>query len=154
MERTLVLIKPDAIHRDLVGRILSRIEEKGLQIVGLRMFTFSDALLRDHYRHLTSYDFFADLSSYMTSGPSVAVCVEGVDAISTVRLLTGVTKSRTADPGTIRGDYAMSIQKNLIHSSDSEESAKAEIDRFFSQDDLFYYSDAMSTLLYTADETA
>lgn len=152
MERSLLLIKPDAVQRDLIGKILTRIEEKGLKIVGLRMFSFDAELLAEHYAHHQGKSFFPELSAYMVSGPSVAVCVEGVDAVATLRQLTGVTKARTAEPGTIRGDLAMSIQKNLVHSSDSVDTALIEIKRFFPDSDLHTYTDALQDQVYTSDE--
>jgi nucleoside-diphosphate kinase len=152
MEKTLVLVKPDALQRDLVGRILSRIEEKGLQIVGLKMFVFDDGLLAEHYSHLTEQPFFPELAAYMTSGPTIAVCVRGTDAVATVRLLCGVTKAREAAPGTIRGDLAMSVQRNLVHASDSLATAEAEVKRFFSDNEIFPYSDATVEYLYSVPE--
>jgi nucleoside-diphosphate kinase len=152
MERTLLLIKPDALQRDLVGRILSRVEEKGLQLVGIKMVTFTRSLLADHYSHLMRESFFPSLADYMTSAPTVAVCVEGVDAVATLRLLCGVTKARVADPGTIRGDLAMSVQRNLVHASDSVETARLEIAKFFDNSELFTYQDALTTYVYSAME--
>lgn len=152
MEKTLVLIKPDALQRDLLGRILSRIEEKGLQIIGLKMFMFERGLLEEHYAHLVHEPFFAELSAFMTSGPNVAVCVQGVDAIATVRRMCGVTKARDAEPGTIRGDLAMSVQRNLVHASDSAEVAEAEVARFFAAGDLFAYPDSLLRSVYSPTE--
>lgn len=154
METTLVLVKPDALQRDLVGRILSRIEEKGLQIVGLKMFVFNENLLAEHYAHLVEQPFFPELAAYMTSGPTIAVGVRGTDAVATVRLLCGVTKAREAAPGTIRGDLAMSVQRNLVHASDSLETARDEIKRFFSDGEIVSYEDASVNYLYSEPERA
>ena len=131
LESTLVLIKPDAVRRGLMGTILSRLESKGLLVLGLRSFVFSDELIREHYAELTGRSFFEDLAAFMTSGMTVAVWVNGVDAVDVVRTMIGATNSRTAIPGTIRGDFAVSTQRNLIHASDSRETARIELARFF-----------------------
>src|SRR5229473_5905546 len=137
MERTLVLIKPDAIQRDLVGDIVGRFERKGLKLVGIKMMTLSDELLDEHYSHLLGRNFFPEIKRFMHSTPIIACCWEGVDCVNTVRLLCGITKAREADPGTIRGDLAMSVQANLVHASDSLETAEVEVKRFFRDEELF-----------------
>lgn len=153
MQYTLALLKPDAVQRDLLGRIISRFEEKGLQIAGLKMFSFTQELLEVHYEHIAKEAFFPELAAYMTSGPSVAVCLRGTDSIQTLRALVGITKAREASPGTIRGDLAMSVQRNLVHASDSVESARVEIERFFGQAELFEYEDRLATFTFTASES-
>lgn len=150
MERTLILLKPDAVQRDLVGEIISRLERKGLKIVGLKFMRLTPELLDIHYSHLLSRSFFPEIKSFMQRTPVVALCLEGVDAVNTVRLLTGITKAREAAPGTIRGDLALSTQDNLIHCSDSLETAKAEVERFFKADELFAYEDALEGFLYNS----
>lgn len=152
MERTLVLLKPDAIQRDLVGEVISRIERKGLKLVGMKMMSLSSELLDTHYSHLVGRSFYPGIRSFMQRTPVVACCWEGVDAVSTVRQLCGITKAREAAPGTIRGEFAMSVQTNLIHCSDSLETAQAEVDRFFKPDELFEYQDVLETFIYSADE--
>ena len=152
MERTLVLLKPDAVQRDLVGEIISRLERKGLKIVGLKMMTLSDSLLDEHYRHLVGRSFFGEVKSFMQKTPVVALCLEGIDAVNTVRQLTGITKAREAAPGTIRGEFAMSVQANLIHCSDSLETAQAEVPRFFQPEELFSYDDILESFLYNSSE--
>ncbi|MEW6207154.1 MAG: nucleoside-diphosphate kinase [Acidobacteriota bacterium] len=152
LERTLVLIKPDAIERGLAGRILARFEEKGLKIVGIKFMRLSDELLNEHYSHLADKPFFAGIRRFMQSTPVIAVCLEGLDAVETVRGLCGITKSRAAAPGTIRGDWAMSIQANLVHASDSIETALVEVPRFFAQSELFAYDSLSTPLLYSEDE--
>jgi nucleoside-diphosphate kinase len=152
MERTLVLLKPDAIQRDLVGEIVARLERKGLKLVGLKMMRLSDDLLNEHYSHLAGRDFFPEIRSFMQLTPVIAACWEGVDAVNTVRLLTGITKAREAAPGTIRGDLAMSVQANLIHCSDSLETAEIEVKRFFQPEELFSYEDNLERYIYNSRE--
>ncbi len=152
MERTLVLLKPDAVQRDLVGEILTRLERKGLKIVGLKLMRLSDELLDEHYSHLIGRPFFPEVKSFMQHTPVVAVCLEGTDAVDTVRLLCGVTKAREAAPGTIRGEFAMSVQANLIHCSDSLETARAEVPRFFKPEELFDYEDVLEHYIYNSSE--
>lgn len=152
MERTLVLLKPDAVQRDLVGEIIARLERKGLKLVGLKMMRLSDSLLNDHYSHLVGRDFFPEVKSFMQLAPVVACCWEGVDCVNTVRSLCGVTKAREAAPGTIRGEFAMSVQANLIHCSDSLETARVEVERFFKPEELFSYEDTLEQFIYSARE--
>lgn len=152
MEQTLVLIKPDALQRDLAGEIIKIFENKGLKLVGIKMMTLSDELLNEHYSHLVGRDFFAEIKAYMRSTPIIACCWEGVDAVNTVRLICGITKAREAAPGTIRGDYAMSIQLNLVHASDSLETAQVEVKRFFKPEELFGYEDVLHASIYSSRE--
>lgn len=152
MERTLVLIKPDAVQRGLAGKILARFEEKGLKIVGIKFMQLSDALLGEHYSHLADKPFFAGIRRFMQSTPVIAVCLEGLDAVDTVRAICGITKARAAAPGTIRGDWAMSIQANLVHASDSIETALVEVPRFFEESELFTYDSLSIPLIYSEDE--
>jgi nucleoside-diphosphate kinase len=152
MERTLVLLKPDAVQRDLVGEIIARLERKGLKIVGLKMMNLSSELLDEHYSHLVGRPFFPEVKSFMQRTPVVALCLEGIDSVDTVRQLVGITKAREAAPGTIRGEFAMSVQANLIHCSDSLETAKAEVPRFFKAEELLTYEDALNTYVYNSSE--
>lgn len=131
MERTLVLFKPDAVQRGLLGRILSRFEEKGLKLIGLKLRQFPLETIREHYAVHKARPFYASLVDYMTSGPVVALALEGVDAIAVVRRLVGATNSREAAPGTIRGDFGMSFSNNLIHASDGPEASAKELGLFF-----------------------
>src|SRR5580693_9375420 len=124
LERTLVLIKPDAIQRGLVGRITTRFEEKGLKLVGVKFMRLSNEILGEHYSHLADKPFFPGIRTFMQLTPVVAMCWEGLDSVESVRRLCGITKSREAAPGTIRGDLAMSVQANLVHASDSVETAE------------------------------
>lgn len=152
MERTLVLIKPDALQRSLVGEIITRIERKGLAIVGLKMMILTDEIISQHYQHLADKPFFPELSGFMKSTPVIALCVEGIDAIDTMRRLAGITLARQAEPGTIRGDFAMSVQCNLVHASDSLKTAREEVVRFFSLDEIFSFKRALEPLVYAAKE--
>lgn len=133
MERTLVLLKPDAVQRGLIGRILTRFEEKGLKIVGMKLRQFPTALLEKHYAVHKERPFYRNLVNYMGSGPVVAVALEGKGAIEVVRKLMGKTNSAQAEPGTIRGDFGMSFSNNLVHGSDGPESAASELALFFGE---------------------
>jgi len=139
MATTLVLIKPDGVQRHLVGRILTRFEEKGLQIAGLKMQTIPEATLRKHYGDHEGKPFFEGLISYMASGPVVALALRGPRAIPTVRGMMGKTFGFEAAPGTIRGDFGLSGSFNLIHGSDSPEAAAKETKLFFDDADLQEY---------------
>lgn len=152
MERTLVLIKPDAIQRDLVGELIQRFERKSLKLVGIKMMALSDDLLDEHYSHLVGRDFFAEIKTFMRSTPIIACCWEGVDCVNTVRAMCGITKAREAAPGTIRGDLAMSVQANLVHASDLLETAEVEVARFFNANELFAYEDVLNPFVYSSRE--
>lgn len=140
MQRTLVLLKPDAVQRGLVGEIISRLERKGLRLVAMRMLQMDRELAHRHYAEHRERPFFPGLVSFITSGPIVAMVVEGTQAVQVVRDLMGKTDPLEAAPGTIRGDLGMSKEKNLIHGSDSEESARREIALFFSEGEILSYS--------------
>jgi nucleoside-diphosphate kinase len=152
MEKTLVLIKPDAIFRGLAGQIILRFENKGLKIVGLKMINLSDTLLDDHYSHLKDKPFFPKIKGFMKSAPVLAMCIEGKDCVNVVRKMCGVTNSRVAEPGTIRGDFGMSMQCNLVHASDSLETASVEVKRFFKPEELFEYNLSNMNFIYSDDE--
>src|ERR1044071_4185525 len=152
MERTLVLIKPDAVQRGLIGRILARFEDKGLKVAGMKFMKLTDTLLNEHYAHLADKPFFPGTKRFMTLTPVVAICLEGLDSVETVRRLCGITKAREAAPGTIRGDWAMSVQANLVHASDSLETARAEVSRFFDDAELFAYDSFLARAVYSEDE--
>lgn len=148
MQRSLVLIKPDSVERGLIWEIISRFERKGLKIVGIKMIQMSEELIKSHYAHLASKPFFPEIVAYMTISPLVAMVVEGVEAIPSMRNLVGATNPVEAAPGTIRGDLALTIRFNLVHASDSEETAKVEIERFFSPNEVFDYGKIDKDLLY------
>lgn len=151
-ERTLVIIKPDALQRNLLGDIICRFERKGLKIVGLKMAQLGDVLLEEHYAHHKDKDFFGGLKKFMKSSPVVVAVLEGLEAIKTVRFICGPTCGREADAGTIRGDLSMSRQYNIIHTSDSRATAEKEIYRFFNSDELFDYPKIDFDYLYSDDE--
>lgn len=136
MQKTLVIIKPDAVQRRLIGKIINRFEEKGLEIIGLKMTVISEKLAKEHYSVHQDREYYESLIKFMTSGPVVLLVLRGMNAIEVTRKLMGSTFGYEADPGTIRGDYAVSKRFNLIHGSDSEESAVKEISLFFKNGDL------------------
>ncbi len=138
-QRTLVLLKPDAVNRRLIGEIISRFEKKGLKIIAMKMLWLSRERAEKHYEVHKDKPFYESLIDYITSGPIVAMVLEGDRAIEVVRKMMGKTNGIEAEPGTIRGDFAMSIQNNLVHGSDSEESAKREIPIFFDDSELLEY---------------
>ena len=140
MERTLVLIKPDAMQRGLAGEILSRLERRGLRIAALRLFQMEEALARRHYGEHEGKPFYEGLISYITACPIIAAVLEGSDAVEVVRRTVGATNPAEAEAGTIRGDLALETGRNLIHGSDSPESAKREIALFFREDELHSYA--------------
>jgi len=152
MERTLILIKPDAIGRGLIGRIITRFEEKGLKLVGIKFLKLTDAVLNEHYSHLLDKPFFGGTKRFMQLTPVIAICLEGLDCVETTRRLCGITKAREAAPGTIRGDWAMSVQANLVHASDSIETANQEVSRFFAESELFDYEIGLTSMIYSEDE--
>jgi len=148
MERTIVLIKPDGLQRGLVGEIIHRFEIKGLKLTGIKMLTVDDDFLDEWYFHLKDKDFFGEIKNYIKWTPIVAMVWEGLDAISTVRKLVGITKSREAEAGSIRGDFGMSQQNNLMHASDSVESAERELKLVFKKEEIFDYKSGMDALVY------
>lgn len=152
IEKTLIIIKPDALNRALVGEIVGRFERKGLKIIGMKMLHLQDELLEDHYSHLKDKPFFAGIKNFMQHSPTIVIVLEGLDAITVVRNLAGETHGAKALPGTIRGDLSMSVQSNVVHASDSKEAATAEIKRFFNDDELFSYTRVDSEILYADDE--
>lgn len=131
MERTYIMLKPDALKRGVAGEIISRIEHKGYKIVEAKTMRLGEEILKEHYAHIADKPFFPELVEYMTSGPVLAMIVEGPDVVLGMRILMGATKFEEAAPGTIRGDYAFCTTENLIHGSDSVENAEIEIKRFF-----------------------
>ena len=139
MQTTLVLLKPDTVQRGLIGQIVSRFENKGLKIVGMKLMTLSDAIVAEHYDFLADKPFFPGIQAYMTSAPVVALAISGTNVIKTVRNLTGATNPAEALPGSIRGDFALTIDANIIHASDSEETAAVELKRFFNEGEITSY---------------
>lgn len=137
MERTLVMLKPDAVHRGLIGRVIARFEDKGLKIAGLKMGRVDQATAERHYGAHKGKDFYEPLLRFVTSGPTVFLVLEGKSAVAVVRRMMGATFGPDAEPGTLRGDFGMSKRFNLVHGSDSSEAAEAEIGLFFDQPELF-----------------
>ncbi len=139
MQRTFLMIKPDGVARGLIGEVISRIERKGLKIVAMKMLQVNRALAEEHYAEHKGKDFYQNLIDYITSSPSVAMVVEGKDAVSVVRAMIGKTNPKEAALGTIRGDLALEIGRNVVHAADSEESAKREISLYFTEDEILSY---------------
>jgi len=152
MERTYVMVKPDGVQRQLVGEIISRFEKKGLKIVGLKLMQIPRSLAEEHYGEHKGKPFFAPLVDYITSGPVVAMVLEGKNAVGTVREMMGATDPLKAAPGTIRGTYGMDIGRNVIHGSDSPASAEREINLFFRPGELVAYDRALAKWIYEAGE--
>lgn len=153
MEQTLILAKPDALQRGLIGEIISRFEHKGLKLVGIKMIRTGDELLDEHYAHHKEKPFFGTLKDFMKSSPLVAMVWEGIECIETVRIIVGETHGRKATPGTIRGDFSMSGSSNtIVHASDSAESAHKEVTHFFKKTELFNYDKSEYLHIYADDE--
>lgn len=152
MERTLVLLKPCIVARNMMGEIITRFERRGLRVVGMKMMQLDDEILDVHYAHLKEKPFFPSLKASMTFTPVVALCLEGVEAIRVVRGMAGATNGRNAAPGTIRGDYSMSNQQNVVHASDGPHTAFDEINRFFKPDEVFDFGAINLDRLYAPDE--
>lgn len=152
MEKTLVLLKPCTLQRGLVGEVINRFEKRGLRLAGMKMMQLTDAILNEHYGHLREKSFFQILKDSMMSTPVIACCFEGIEAVNVVRAMAGATNGRNALPGTIRGDYCMSNQQNIVHTSDSLENAKIELARFFKPEEIFEYESSNLGYLYALDE--
>lgn len=152
MERTLILIKPDALQRRLAGRLIGRIEDKGLKIVGLKILQITPELSRQHYAEHVEKPFYPHLEKFITSGPVIAMVAEGPSAIQVVRDLMGPTNGREAPAGTVRGDFGLSRQMNLMHGSDGSEAAEREIALYFQPDELLDYEGTLDRWYWAEDE--
>ncbi len=152
MEQTLVILKPCTIQRGLIGEITNRFERKGLLLVGMKMVWLSDEILSEHYAHLSAKPFFQRVKDGMRRCPVIVCCWQGVDAVQVVRAITGATNGRNAQPGTIRGDYSISTQENIVHTSDSIETAQKEISRFFEPHEIYNYEQSLLSNIYASDE--
>jgi nucleoside-diphosphate kinase len=152
MERTLILLKPDCVQRRLMGRVIARFEDKGLNIVAMKMMRVTPALAREHYAEHVNKAWYPALESFITGGPLVAAVVEGLEAIRVVREMLGATSGLKAAPGTIRGDYSSSRQMNLVHGSDGAESARREIALYFRDDELCEYEPTITPWQRASDE--
>ena len=151
-ERTLIILKPDALHRGLVGEILSRFERKGIRPVGMKMIKMTDLLLDEHYAQHKGKHFLPRLKDFMKLLPVVLVVLEGLEVARVVGAMCGPTDGKNAPPGTIRGDFGMSISNNIIHSSEDLKAAKREIGIFFKADEMFDYERADLQFYYAEDE--
>ncbi|MCX8197519.1 MAG: nucleoside-diphosphate kinase [Candidatus Micrarchaeota archaeon] len=152
MDRTLIILKPDCIQRGLCGEVLSRFEKRGFQIVGLKMIKLEPKMLKEHYAHIADKPFFPGIEKFMSSTPVIVAVIEGKEAVDTVRAMCGPTNASKAQSGTIRGDYALSMQCNIIHASDSAETAKKEIERFFAPHEIYSYRRLLDEVTYSAEE--
>lgn len=152
MERTFVIIKPCSLQRGLVGEIIGRFEKKGLKLVAMKMYRFTKEKCAEHYAHLVQKPFYPIIESSMMAAPVILCCWEGIDAVSVVREMVGSTNGRKALPGTLRGDLCMSHQENIVHASDSLETADKELKRFFTDEDYFDYDSPLFPFLYAEDE--
>lgn len=152
MQQSLIILKPSTIQRGLAGQVIDRFLKKGLLIAGIKMMRLSDRLLAEHYAHLVDRPFFPSLVRSMQATPVIVMCLRGVDAVEVIRQMIGATNSRKALPGTIRGDFGMSGQENIVHASDSPENAEIEVKRFFSPDELFDYTPLVLPAIYSPDE--
>ena len=139
LETTLILFKPDAIEKQLTGKVLARFEEAGFTVRGIKMMQLDDAILREHYSHVADKPFFPEIVAFMSRTPVIALALEGDDVIAKVRDLLGPTNSKAAAPGTIRGDFGEDMMTNVCHASDSTEAAAAELKRFFKDGEIFAY---------------
>ncbi len=152
MQRTLVLLKPDCVQRRLMGTIIKRFEDKGLNIVAMKMIRVTPELSRQHYAEHVEKPFYPSLEEFITSAPVVAMAIDGLDVISVVREMLGATSGLKASAGTIRGDYSSSRQMNLVHASDSEESATRELELYFNEDELCNYEPVATAFMRAGDE--
>ncbi|MGG5253793.1 nucleoside-diphosphate kinase [Neobacillus sp. SM06] len=148
MEKTFLMVKPDGVQRNLIGSIVSRFESKGFQLVGAKLMQISTELAEEHYREHKERPFFGELVGFITSGPVFAMVWQGENVIATARKMMGSTNPKDAAPGTIRGDYGLTVSKNVIHGSDSPESAEREIGLFFKDGGLLEYSKLADEWVY------
>jgi nucleoside-diphosphate kinase len=152
MERTLILLKPDCVERRLVGRVIARFEDKGLNFIAMKMMCVTPELAKKHYAEHVKKDWYPALESFITGGPIVAAVVEGLEAIRVVREMLGATSGLKAAPGTVRGDYSSSRQMNLVHGSDGPEAAKREIALYFSDNEICASEPTLRPWLRASDE--
>lgn len=152
MQVTLAILKPSAIQRGILGEVISRFEKKGLQIVGMKMLNLTDNQLKIHYSHLVDKPYYGRIKDSMQASPVIVMALKGVDAVNVVRKIAGATNGREAAPGTIRGDFSISVQENIVHTSDSIDTAVIELKRFFKTDEIFNYSQFNIKSIYAGDE--
>lgn len=147
-EKSLIILKPDALQRNLIGEIISRFERKGLKIIGMKMMSIETALLDEHYAHIKDKPFYPGVRDFMKSSPVIVMALEGINAASSIRLIVGPTKAWEANAGTIRGDFSLSTQSNIVHASESVEAGVAEVNRFFKKDEIFEYKKIDTDFIY------
>ena len=152
IEKTLVLLKPDAVQRQIMGKVITRFEDAGLKFVAMKMKWVDPEFSKKHYSAHTEKPFYPGLEKMITEGPVLALVIEGLHAVELVRKIVGPTEPKSASPGTIRGDLAMSVSNNVIHCSDSLDNAKIEVERFFNKEDLFDYDKSEWAHVYALDE--
>ena len=152
MERTFVMLKPDCVQRRMMGRVLSRFEDKGLNIIGMKMLQVTSELAKQHYAEHVEKPFYPGLEKFIMGAPVLAMVIEGLEAIRVVRDMLGATNGREAPAGTIRGDYGISRQMNLVHASDSAESAQREIGIYFQELEICQYEPTLTPWFQAADE--
>ncbi len=152
MERTLVILKPSSVQRGLTGAITNRFERKGLRLAGMKMMQLDDKILSEHYAHILGKPFCQRVINSMKAAPVIVCCYEGVNAVEVVRTMTGCTDGKKAAPGTIRGDFSISAQENVVHTSDSPENAAIELARFFKPEEIFDYPLCTEPFLFHPDE--
>lgn len=152
MEKTLVIIKPCGIRRGLIGEVIQRFERRGLQVSGMKMVQLTEPILREHYAHLVERPYYQRIVESMMLTPVIICCLVGVDAVNIVRIMAGPTNGREALPGTIRGDYSVSVQENIVHTSDTIENAKIELNRFFKEEEIFEFERLIKNVYYANDE--
>jgi len=147
-EKSLIIIKPDAVQRNLVGEIIARFERKGLKIIGMKMMDLETATLEEHYAHIQDKPFFPGIRDFMKSSPVIVMALSGINAVSHIRLIVGPTKAWEANAGTIRGDFSLSTQSNIVHASDSVEAGEIEVKRFFKPGEIFSYQKIDTDFIY------
>lgn len=152
MEKTLVILKPCCLQRGIIGEVIQRFEKKGLQLCGIKMMQLTDEILKEHYAHLAHKPFFKRIKDSMMISPVIVCCWKGLEAVQVVRAMAGTTNGRQAPPGTIRGDFSMSVQENIVHTSDSVDTAAIELARFFNNDEIFEFNQHQLDFLYANDE--
>jgi len=152
MEKTLVIIKPGAIQRGLIGEVIHRFERKGLQLCGIKMMQLTDEILADHYAHLVQRPYFKRIKDSMMITPVIVCCWKGLEVVHIVHEMAGKTNGREAALGTIRGDLSVSVQENIVHTSDSVENAREELARFFTENEIYEFDQEISNFLYANDE--
>lgn len=150
-ERSLIIIKPDAVQRSLVGEIITRFERKGLKIIGMKMMHLKEALLKEHYAHVADKPFYPRIERFMMSSPVIIMAVAGIKAVDAIRVIVGPTKGYEATAGTIRGDLALSMQSNVVHASDSVENGATEIKRFFDESEIIDYDKVDTKFIFSDD---